>query len=51
MSQAGQDLLMQGLGLCAAILPILALAVWLGFASRRRRAAECADYVEPPPPA
>jgi hypothetical protein len=48
MSQAAHDLMMQVAGLCAAILPVLALGLWLGLASRRRRAGEAADYVEPP---
>jgi hypothetical protein len=51
MSDAAHDLLMQALGLGAAILPIVGLGLWLGLASRRRRAGESADYVEPPPPA
>jgi hypothetical protein len=43
------DVLMQVIGLCAAILPMVGLAIWLGIASRRRQAAERAEFAEPTP--
>ena len=45
------DSLMQVLGLVAVIGPTLALGLGLAIASRRRQAAERADFAEPPPAA
>jgi hypothetical protein len=49
MDEAGKAVLMQVIGVSAAIAPILALFVALGLTSRRRQAAESTDPVERSP--
>jgi hypothetical protein len=48
VDDAAKAIAMQVVGVSAAIVPILALFVGLGIASRRRRAAEQAELAEPP---